>query len=451
MGYTRRKFIQNTTLLGAGTALAWPFSTSFAEATAKPALLGGAPLMEVKKWPTWPRWVSAADESKIIDVLRSGVWSRADKTDAFEKHWAQTIGTKRCLTVVNGTNALITTLANLGVGAGDEVIVPPYTFIATVMAVLAVGAMPVFVDVELDTFLIDPSRVEEKITAQTKAMIPVHIAGLPADMDRLLALAKKHHLLVVEDACQAHLAAYRGKLVGSLGDAGCFSFQNSKNMAIGEGGAITSNNDAFMDRCYSYHNLGLPYGSAVGTVTSGSVIAGTKVRFTEYQAAIGIAMLHRLEEETRLRNENAAYLHRLLADIQGVHPYRLYEGVTRGAYHLFPFRLDKEEFKGLSRDLFLKALQAEGVPCSAGYATLTDKPYLASAFSERRFVQAYPKEMLDFNGFVERNRCPNNEKLCQEQAVWFTQNLLLGTKTDMEGIAAAIRRIYDHAEAIKKA
>ena len=451
MWHTRRKFIKETALLGTGAALSWSFSVPQLSTSNKPALIGGTPMMADKKWPEWPRWVAPAEEQKILQVLRSGIWSRAGVTSQFESRWAETIGTKRCLTVVNGTNALITALANFGIGEGDEVIVPPYTFIATIMAVLANGAMPVFADVELDTFLIDPLRVEEKITSRTKAIIPVHIAGLPVDMDRIMTIARKHRLIVLEDACQAHLAEYDGKRVGSIGDAGCFSFQNSKNMAIGEGGAITTNNDAFMDKCFSYHNLGLPYGSAVGTVASGSIILGTKVRFTEYQAAIGLAMLNSVDIETARRNENAAYLRALIAEIPGIYPYRLYDKVTRAAFHLFPFRFMESEFGGLSRELFLKALNAEGIPCSSGYATLTDKLYLKDAFTERRFKQAYSKEMLDFDDFVLRNKCANNEILCNEQAVWFTQNMLLGTKEDMERIAAAIKRVHSHADAIKKA
>lgn len=442
MKVSRRKFIENGALLGVGMALTPSLIARELSPSSRPALLGGRPMMAGKQWVRWPQWIAQEDEAGLMDVLRSGVWSRANVTNQFEAKWAETIGTKRCLTVVNGTNALITTLANFGIGHGDEVIVPPYTFIATVMAVLANGAMPIFADVELDTFQIDPEKIESKITSRTKAIIPVHIAGLPADMDRILAIGKKHQLIVIEDACQAHLAEYDHKRVGSIGDAGCFSFQNSKNMAIGEGGAIVSNNDAFIDRCYSYHNLGLPYGASVGTVTSGSVIVGTKIRLTEYQAAIGLAMLKKVDAETSRRNENASYLSAALKEIPGIYPCRLYDKVTRGAFHLFPFRYVKEEFGGLSRDLFMKALQAEGIPCSAGYATITDKPYLQDAFNTNHYKLSYAAEMLDFNSYQLKNKCPNNEKLCNDQAVWFTQNMLLGPQSDMEMIATAIQRIH---------
>ncbi len=221
-------------------------------------------------------WNPATDEEQLLKVLRSGVWSRAEVVTEFEKKWAETIGAKRCLAVVNGTNALIASLVQLGIGGGDEVIVPPYTFIATVAAILQTGAMPVFVDTDPETFQIDPDKIEAKITPRTKAIMPVHILGLPADMIKIMAIAKKHNLLVVEDACQAWLAEIDHKKVGTFGNAGCFSFQNSKNIPIGEGGAIVSDDEAFMDRCYSYHNYGNPYGTMVGEVGSGTVIAGNK-------------------------------------------------------------------------------------------------------------------------------------------------------------------------------
>jgi dTDP-4-amino-4,6-dideoxygalactose transaminase len=269
-------------------------------------------------------------------------------------------------------------------------------------------------------------------------------------MIRIMKIAQKHNLLVVEDACQAWLAEINHKKVGTFGHAGCFSFQNSKNLSIGEGGAIVSDNDDFMDRCYSYHNYGNPYGAMVGDVGAGTVLAGTKLRITEYQAAIGLAQLKRLEEQTETRNLNAAYLKSEIEKIPGIIPYRLYPEVTRAAYHLFPFRYNKNEFSGMSRGVFLKALNAEGVPCSAGYTELNKMPYLNHAFQSKNFQKMYPKEMLDFEQYKERNNCPGNEILCNEEAVWIPQNILLGTKSDMDAIAQAISRIQKNAEKIKE-
>jgi dTDP-4-amino-4,6-dideoxygalactose transaminase len=309
--------------------------------------------------------------------------------------------------------------------------------------------MPVFVDTDPETFQIDASKIEARITPRTKAIVPVHILGLPADMPRIMAIAKKHNLIVVEDACQGWLAEIDGKKVGTFGSAGCFSFQNSKNIPIGEGGAIVSDDDAFIDRCYSYHNYGNAYGTMVGEVGAGTVIPGTKLRMAEYQAAIGLAQLKRLDEQTTRRNENAAYLRSRIKKVPGILPYKLNPKVTRAAFHLFPFRYKKEEFKGLTRGEFIKALGAEGIPASSGYTPLNKMPYLANAFKTKNFKLMFPPEMLDYDKYMERNQCPVNDQLCEE-AVWFSQNMLLAEKSDMDDIATAIERIYKNADKIKK-
>lgn len=458
--YSRRRFIKQGSILGAATVIGPKVSSGFlihdksSAIDNKLAVLGGRPVFDSMrnppKWPEWPLWIPQTDESRVLDVLRSGVWSRSKVVNEFEEKFAKIIGSKRCLTTVNGTNAMICALKNLNIGGGDEVIVPPYTFIATAQAVLQVGAMPVFVDTDPETFQINTHKIEEKITPQTRAILPVHICGLPADMKHIMEIAKKHDLVVVEDACQAHLAEIDHKKVGTFGDAGCFSFQNSKNLPIGEGGAILSDNETFMDKCYSYHNYGLAYGSVKKTVGTGFAMPGTKLRLTEYQAAIGLAQLKRLEKQTDTRNENAAYLKSQLELIPGITPYKLYSGVTRAAYHLFPFRYDKVYFNGLERDDFLRALRAEGVPCSGGYDTLNDKPYLKNTFQTKNFKKLYTLDQLNWDSFLERNRCVDNDKLCKEQAVWFHQNMLLGTKEDMNYIALAIQKLYKHSKDLVK-
>ncbi len=450
--YTRRKFIKQNSLLGMGAAMSISASpaifTNITKDTDTPAILGGKPV-RTESWPKWPRWNPETDEQGVIEVLRSGIWSRNKVVTEFENKWAEAVGAKRALAVVNGTNALIASLVQLNIGGGDEVIIPPYTFIATAVAVLATGAMPVFVDTDPETFQIDPEKIEEKITSRTRAILPVHILGLPANIERIMQIAKKHDLIVVEDACQAWLAEVNHKKMGTFGNAGCFSFQNSKNLPMGEGGAIVSDDDDFMDRCYSYHNYGNPYGSVVGDVGAGTIIAGTKLRLAEYQAAIGLAELKRLDGETTIRNENAEYLKSQLKDITGIIPYKLYDNVTRAAFHLFPFRYKKEEFHGLSRANFLKALAAEGIPCSGGYAPLNKMPYLNNAFQSKNFQKMYPKEMLDFNIYLEKNQCPLNDQLCNEEAVWLSQTLLLTEKSDMNQIAHAIEKVRKNADSIK--
>ena len=449
--YSRREFVKRNSVAGLGSMLAIGATPTVCAATSKDAgslaMLGGQPV-RTKPFPKWPMWNPETDEKRVLEVLRSGVWSRKDVVNEFENKWAETIGTKRCLAVVNGTNALITSLVQLNIGGDDEVIVTPYTFIACIQAVLMAGAMPVFVDVDPETFQMNPDKIEAKITSRTRAIMPVHILGLPSDMERIMAIAQKHNLLVVEDACQAWLAEVNHKKVGTFGNAGCFSFQNSKNIPIGEGGAIVSDDDEFMDRCYSYHNYGLPHGAIIGAVGNEAVLLGSKIRMTEYQAAIGLAQLARLESQTVIRIRNAEYLKSKISDIPGIIPYKLYDNVTRAAFHIFAFRYKKEEFKGLPRDTFLKALRAEGIPNLSGYAPFLNKqPYLANAFQSKNFQKMYPKEMLNYNRYAERNQCPENDILCLE-AVWFMQNLLLGDQSDMDDIVMAIEKIYNNADKI---
>ena len=441
--YSRRDFVRQNSIAGIGTYFTLGLTPSvFADnvrAAETPAILGGQQI-RTKGWPKWPMWIPETDEKRLLEVMRSGVWSRNKVVVEFEKKWAELIGSKRCLTVVNGTNALIAAVHNFDIGAGDEVILPPFTFIATPLSILNNGAIPVFVDIDEETWQLDPEKIEEKITPRTKAIIPVHIYGIPADMDRIMPVAKKHNLLVIEDACQAWLAEINHKKVGTFGNAGCFSFQNSKHIPMGEGGAIVSDNEDFMNRCASYHNFG------------GQKIMGTKIRLSEYQAAIGLAELERLEAQTTTRNENADYLRSKMRSIPGILPNKLYPGVTRGAYHHFPFRFNKEEFKGMSRSQFVKALNAEGIPSGTGYsAGLNTGNYINDYFKSKNFRKMYAKEDLDWNKFLSRNQCPVHDRLCNEETVEFSQKILLGTRADMDDIIKAIEKVKANAEKIKKA
>ncbi len=451
--FYRSPFLKQSSLTGLGAVVApkigsaTQMNTHFS--SEEPAILGGSPVKSTD-WPAWPQWSPEENEKSVLNVLRKGVWSRDKVVTEFEKRWAETIGTRRCLAVVNGTNALIASLVQMDIGAGDEVIVPPYTWISTIQAVLIAGAMPVFVDTDPETYQIDVEKIEEKITSKTRAILPVHILGMPANMVRIMEIAKKHNLLVLEDACQAWLAEINHQIVGTFGDAGCYSFQTTKHLPLGEGGAIVSDDEDFMDRCYSYHNVGFPYGGVIGDVGAGSVMLGTKLRITEYQAAIGLTLLEDLDEQTTIRNKRAAYLRSKIEGIPGILPYKLYDNVTRCAFHMFAFRYKEDEFKGLSRSDFLNSLRAEGIPCMSGYAPfLNTQPYIQHAFNTKNFKAMYPKETLDFENYSARNQCPENDALCNE-AVWLFQSMLLADESDMDDVADAILKIKDNAESIKK-
>jgi len=438
---TRREFLAAST--GTIAALSGGIGTyaNVSKKAGKAAILGGKPV-RAKPFPAWPIWDESAEES-ILSVLRSGNWYRGQgtKVSEFEEKYAELMGAKRCLATASGTTALLIALHVLGVDAGDEVIVSPYTFIATYNVVFITKALPVFADTDPETFQINPDKIEERINENTKAILPVHILGLPANMDKINAIAKKHNLVVIEDACQAWMAEWRGKKCGTLGDLGCFSFQNSKHLPAGEGGAVVGDNEEIMDRCHSFHNCGRPYGSV--KKTSGYPIRGSNRRMQEFQAVILMSQMKRLEKDAQKRTENANYLTSRIKDIPGIVPHKLYEGVTRAAYHLYPFRYKKEHFNNLSRAKFLAALEAEGIPCSGGYGPQYKDGLIEEALNSPGYKRLYSRERL--NRYRQELHYPDNDQLCEE-AVWFTQNMLLGPKEDIDDIADAILKVYENRD-----
>jgi len=408
----------------------------------KLAVHGGQPV-RTKPWPSWPIWDKSAEE-QILSVLRSGNWwrGRGTKVSEFEEKYAKLMGAKRCVATASGTTALLVALHTLGVDAGDEVIVSPYTFIATYNVVFLTKALPVFADTDPETFQINPDKIEERINERTKAILPVHILGLPANMDKINAIAKKHNLVVIEDACQAWMAEWKGKKCGTLGDLGCFSFQNSKHLPAGEGGAVVGDDDEIMDRCHSFHNCGRPYGSVKRT--SSYPTRGSNRRMQEFQAVILMSQMKRLESDTQKRNENAQYLTSKIKDIPGIIPHKLYDQVTRAAYHLYPFRYKKEHFNNVPRNKFLAALKAEGIPCSgSGYGPQYKDGLVEEALNSRGYKRLYSKERL--KRYREENHYPDNDQLCKE-AVRLSQQMLLGTNKDMDDIADAILKIYENRD-----
>ncbi|TYR36615.1 DegT/DnrJ/EryC1/StrS family aminotransferase [Sphingobacterium phlebotomi] len=446
----RRDFINKAVIGGAGLVMGVGSSLfSFSNSdTGKPAILGGAKAFR-GVFPAWPI-VGKPEEQALLDVVRSSRWGRLNGTKVaeFEKEYAALNGVKNVLGVSSGTNALYTILGALDTGPGDEVIIPVYTFIATYNVVVLNYALPVFVDTDIETFQMDARKVESAITPQTKAIMPVHMAGSPVDLDVISTIARKSDIPLIEDACQAHLAEWKGKKVGNFGLAGAFSFQASKNLNCAEGGAVMTNDDTFAEICYNFHNQG--QGQArVGNYGTGAGTRATNVRLTEFQGNILLAQMNRLEKQVSRRSENAAYLDTQLGDIEGITPAKLYPGTTKSAYHLYMFRYDRERFGGLSREKFLNALTAEGVPCSPGYGKMNLSDYVTSLATNKHYLKIYGERTM--KEWLERNLCPENDKLADEQAVWFTQNMLLGDRNDMDQIVEAIRKIHKHAKAIDKA
>lgn len=444
---TRRAFV--TAAAAGSAALTWLGARraplAFAAEPDKPALLGGTPVHR-GGWPGWPRW-SESWEPEILKVLRSGHWCRAGggrQVPDFEAAWAKLLGAKRCMATSSGTTALITALHVMGVDAGDEVIVSPYTFIATYNTILMHKALPVFADTDPATLTVDPASIESRITDRTRAIMPVHIYGLPCEMDTINAIAKKHELAVIEDACQAWLADYKGRKCGTLGDVGCFSFQNSKHITSGEGGAVTSDSDELIDRCLAYHNCGRATGTFQG---SGCFTRGTNFRMQHYQGAMLSQQIDNLVRDTAQRQENAAYLSAALAEIPGIQPVRL-AADSRPVWHLYAFRYDAEQFHGLPRQQFFRAMGAEGIPCGGGYHEQYNDGLLDEAIASRGFQRLFSAARLkEYRDSFQELK--GNKQVC-ETVVGLPQTVLLAERSNVEHIVAAVRKIQAHSEALAK-
>ncbi|MDB6056740.1 MAG: stsC [Verrucomicrobiales bacterium] len=440
----RREFLATSAAASVGFSLFGAESSTVSTSLSHPAILGGNPV-RTTAWPAWPVF-DETEESAMLKALRGGKWFRGsgNQVVGFEKAYAKRAGAKHCVATSSGTTALLTTLGALNIGPGDEVILPPYTFVATYNVITMHYALPIFVDIDIATSQLDAEKIEAAITPNTKAIIPVHLGGNCCDMDKILEVAKKHNIPVIEDACQSHLAEWRGKMVGTWGTAGCFSFQASKNLNAGEGGAIVTNDDDFANLCFGFQDQGRPK----GTKFEHHYTRGANLRMTEFQGALLQAQMTRIEEQAKRRTENAKYLESMLKDIPGIQPQQSYAGCTRNAYHLFAFRYNAEHFAGLSRDKFMHALNREGIECAAGYVHMPKGTHIQNLLANRHYQRLYSKDVLE--RFAAHCECPQNKALC-EVNVRFTQNQLLGPRSDMNQIAEAIRKIQVNAAEIMKA
>jgi len=449
--FNRRQFLGVAALAGTGMALTpqkvlGGITPILGNNNDKPALLGGSKA-HPDRFSAWPIYDST-EEQAFLDILRNTRWGRLDGrvTANFEQEFAKMMDVKHSLGVSSGTSALYTMLGALGTGPGDEVIIPVYTFVATYNVVVLNYALPILVDTDPESFQIDTQKMEKAITKETKALMPVHIGGSPADVDSIMAIGQKHKLPVIEDACQAVMAEWKGKKLGSFGIGGAFSFQSSKNLNCAEGGAITSNDEDFIKTCYRFHNQG--QGGTSTSYGTGEGTRGTNLRITEFQSNLLLAQMTRLEAQAKRRSQNAAYLTKLFNEIPGITPAKLYEGTTNSAYHLYMFRYDKSKFDGLSRSRFIEALSAEGVPCSTGYGQMNKDGYVTGLAQNKYYLKIYGEKTM--KQWLERNQCPQNDKLTSEESLWFFQTMLLGTTRDMDQIAEAVRKIQKHASELKK-
>jgi len=420
------------------------------------ALNGGSPVRDIRTnpWPKWPVW-DKNEEKALLEVLNSGVWSyNGPKETEFNRLFAAYTGTRYAIAAANGTVTLQMALEACHIGIGDEVILPGLTWQATAATILDVNATPVFVDVCDDTWCIDTKEIEKAITPKTKAIVPVHLYGSFCDMDEILRIAKKHSLFVIEDCAHKIGGEWNGKKAGSIGDIGSFSFQLSKHLTAGEGGALTTSNPGLAEKLDALRNCGrrpVAIHSSVdkgaGQYTDqGNFIQSGNFRITEFQAAILVEGLKRLTAQNNMRDENGIYLNSLLDKIPGIKPMRRDKRETKEAYFNFAFRYSGQGFRGLPVGKFRAALTAEiGIEAAPSYIPLNKcSLYVPLTKPCRHKLNDNYWKAIDPSGFD----LPVCDRIYFEESVCLHHKVLMGTKEDTEMIAAAIKKIFENAESL---
>ncbi len=400
--------------------------------------LNGGRKTKQKAFPVWPQY-DDRERKALEEVLESRVWWRTPgtKTLQFENDFAKFHGAKHGIAVTNGTAALEVTMSALEIGPGDEVIIPDFTFVATASAVLYAGALPVMVDVSPETYCIDATLAEAAITERTKAIIPVHMGGHPADLDALGALAQRKGIALVEDSSHAHATEWKGRRIGTHGTAGTFSFQSSKLITAGEGGIIITNDAAFEKQARSVHDCGrMP-----GEWFYSHFINGSNYRLSEWQGAVLGAQLARLDEQARRRHQNARLLDKLLSQIPGITPQASDPRCTCNGHYAYIFHLNAKEFAGVSMERLIEAMNAEGIPNQASYPPVHALHVFQNGEYRKRLCGSQAKGP---HAFLQA-RYRHTHRAAYE-TIWIPQPALLGDEEDIHEIASALRKIQKFAK-----
>jgi dTDP-4-amino-4,6-dideoxygalactose transaminase len=404
------------------------------------AILGGSPVRS-RPFPVWPQYLPA-DAQRLQQVLESRHWGGypvpSHYCGEFAERFAKLHGAKYGLCLANGTIALVAALQAIGIKFGDEVIVPAYTWDGTATAVLFAGGVPVFADVDPDTYCLDVESARQAITPRTKALLPVHLAMRFADMDALSDLARAHGLKIIEDCAHAHGGQYRGRGAGSIGDIGCFSFQESKLMTSGEGGMVITSDLKYFEHMQSQVNCG----RASRTDQYQQRVLGANYRMTELQAALLIGQLDMLPDFARKRSKNAARLGSALQAIPGIRPLPAQPSITRDTIYNYVFQYRPERPGAVARDLFVAALDAEGIPSDGRFYEPVYRSDLFYATPEN-----CPQLKSDYSGV----KCPVSERAAYEEAVWLPQFLLIGEDKDVEDIATAVAKVMRNFKDLESA
>ena len=400
------------------------------------ALEGGIPVRK-EVIPIHVPAIGEEEINEVVKVLRSRILVRTygEETLTFERELARYFGVKHAIATNTGTSALHAALAALGIGPGDEVIVSPIGFITATTCVLYQNAIPVFADVDPDTGMMDPDDVKRKVTDRTKAVIPIHLAGHPADLDPIREVAEEKGIFLVEDAAQAIGAEYKGRRVGTIGDVGCFSLHQSKVITTGEGGFVLTNDDELAEKIFSIANFGRPVNEPHAYRY---VYMGYNYRMSEVAAAIGLMQLRKIDQFIKKRRENAEYLTKELSDLDG-------DGITitkeppwgRSVWWLYTVRL--EDSLKVDRKTFVFALWAEGI--ASGYFDVPDNLqefYLKkSVYGETKC----PFECPLYGRPIDYGKmCPNAEKVIERYVAISGCSPTLSRK-DLDDIVAATRKV----------
>ncbi len=393
------------------------------------AIDGGTPVRK-RPFPAWP----VHDEREVAalrEVVETGNWGGFPSPNVqaarFAEAFAEAQTAKYGICTASGTTALEVALKAAGVGPGDEVIMPALTFVATAAAPVYMGAVPVFVDIDPDTWCIDPALAEAAVTDRTRAILPVHLGSRIADMDAIMDVARQKDLRVVEDCSHMHGGAWRDRGVGSIGDLGCFSFQNSKLMTAGEGGIILTSDEELDRRARAYVDCGRLRPADKPAESQG--MFGWNYRITEFQAAVLRVQLERLPEQRELREQRKRQLTERLDAMPGVSTLRQDKRVTQPSGYGFYFRYHADECGGVRRDKLVAALWHEGIPCAGAF--------YEPVYKDSLFVTQDTSVDADYSNVS----CPVAERAAYEQSVWLSHELFLGTEADVEDIATAVEKI----------
>lgn len=412
----------------------------------KLAIHGGKPIRtKDKEWPRWPI-SDEADAKRLAQITRSNAWSYDGKFEwEFAAKYTKYTRANHGLCCANGTIALQMALEALGIGAYDEVIVPGMTWQATAAACLDVNALPILVDVEPDTWNLDLKKAEAAITKKTRAIIVVHLYGAMANMDGLKKLCKKHKLALIEDCAHQHGSFWKDQGVGSLGDVGCFSFQESKVLSSGEGGFNTAATEALFERLYSLRNCGRGWQERMG-----NAVQSGNYRITEWQAGMLLGGLKRLDAQVKRRDANAQYLNTKLAEIPGISPMRRRKEVTQQSYFNFAFRIEPTALDGVTNAQFARALTAELSP--TGYTW--DQPY--EPLNQCLLYKPQTKSRHNLNAAYwkaidpKQYPMPVSTDAHLRSGVVIHHHALMGPKKDMDDIAKAVAKLVENTAELKK-